>query len=182
MKIGKKLGVTGPHRKAMLRSMTLALLERDRIQTTASRAKELRWSAEHVVTLAKRGDLASRRRIVQLLGATETRRNVPNRARAAIERLYKEIAPRFKDRTGGYTQILRLATRRAGDNAEMCLMQYLPVEESKKGKSGGKDKKEAKPAKKEVKAAAADKNPKEKKAEPSDRPAKKDKAKDQEKA
>lgn len=167
LQIGRKLGVSAPHRKALLRSLTLSLIEHEAIKTTPARAKELRWYADRVVTLVKRGDVASLRQIVQLLGSTETYRPGENRIRLAIERLKKEIVPRFQSRTGGYTQILRLARNRAGDNAEMCVMRYIPSEEKKdKGKKDGakkaassKKKAEAAPAgKKSVKAKTQDKD------------------------
>jgi large subunit ribosomal protein L17 len=179
---GRKLGVSADHRRAMLRSLTLAIIEHDSITTTNARAKELRWYAEHVVTLAKRGDVASRRQIISLLGCTETKHGKVNRVRTAIDRIYTDLVPRFKDRNGGYTQILRLAKRRVGDNADMCVMRYLPVldEKSKKSKTKGDKKKAA-----EQKAAPKDqaveaKKPREKKvAEPKEsKPKKKEKVED----
>lgn len=175
---GNKLGMTAPHRKAMLRSLTLALIERETIRTTPARAKELRWYADRVVTLAKRGDLHSRRQIVTLLGSCETYSQGENRARKVLEKLYSTLAPRFKDRPGGYTQLIRLAVRRAGDNAEMCVFRYLPGTESEKP---AKKEKAAKSAKssgkktKEVKAKAAEDKPAKEKAS-------KSKAKDAKKA
>jgi large subunit ribosomal protein L17 len=136
-----------------LRSLTLALIENEAIKTTPARAKELRWYADRIVTLAKKGDVASRRRIVQLLGSTETHKPGENRVRNAIERVYNDLVPRFKTRPGGYTQIVLMATRRAGDNAELCVMRYIPGEEKK---SGGKaTKKDAAPKKKADKVEAA---------------------------
>lgn len=167
---GRKLGVSPHHRKALLRNLTLALIERETIKTTPARAKEIRWFAERVVTLAKRGDVSGRRHIIKLLGSTQTSHPGENRVRNAINRVYTELVPRFQTRPGGYTQILRLAPRRAGDNAEMCLMRYIPAEENK-AKSAGKDKAGKKEA--GVKAAA-EKAPKVEKKEkaPQDKPAK----------
>lgn len=172
---GRKLGVSPHHRKALLRNLTLALIEKDAIQTTPARAKEIRWFADRVVTLAKRGDVHGRRTIVKLLGSTQTQHSGENRVRNAIDRVYTLLVPRFEGRNGGYTQILRLAPRRAGDNAEMCLMRYLPDEDGKKAapkdkavKAKGKPKEsegkkvEAKAPK--AKAAKADKEPEDKKA------------------
>lgn len=99
-KAGDKLGVLPSHRVALLRNLTLALIEHGKIKTTTRRAKAMRWYAEHVVTLAKRGDLASRRQIVKLLGSTETGKPGHNRIRVAIDKVYSDIAPRFKDRQG----------------------------------------------------------------------------------
>src|SRR4051812_48257157 len=123
---GRKLGGNSDYRKALLRSLTLSLIEHETIRTTPARAKELRWFAERIVTLAKRGDLGGRRRIVQLLGSTRTHDNGLNRAQEALRKVYEIYAPRFKTRPGGYTQIFRLADRRAGDNAKMCVMRYIP--------------------------------------------------------
>ena len=180
-KAGDKLGVLPSHRVALLRNLTLALIEHGKIKTTTRRAKAMRWYAEHVVTLAKRGDLASRRQIVKLLGSTETGQPGHNRIRLAIEKVYSDLAPRFKDRQGGYTQIFRLAQPRVGDCAPMCLIQYLPGPEEAKGKASDKTKKAAKevkkaekapedkPVKKEAKAAKAEDMPVKKAAAKSDK-------------
>ena len=157
---GRKLGVTADHRRALLRSLTLALLERETIKTTTARAKELRWYADHVVTLAKQGDVAGRRQIVRILGSTQNTRQGSNRVRLAIGRLYASIVPRFHDRHGGYTQIYKLAHGRAGDNSDMCIMRYIPTPErekeaAKKPKGEGKDKKTAADKNTEKKAAKA---------------------------
>jgi large subunit ribosomal protein L17 len=155
--IGRKLGVDHSHRKALLRSLSLALIERETIRTTPARAKELRWFADRIITLAKRGDLSSRRQLIKLLGSTETQHTGENRIRNAIERVHTLLAPRFKDRNGGYTQIIRLAKRRAGDNAELCVMRYIPPVDDKKSKESDKGKKSQKTANKktDVEAKAA---------------------------
>lgn len=160
LQIGRKLGVNSDHRKALLRSLTLALIENDSIKTTTARAKELRWYAERIVTLAKRGDVASRRHIVKLLGSTRTIVPGKNRVRMAIDRVYSDLAPRFQTRPGGYTQILKLATRRAGDNADMCMIRYIPVDEPKKETDRGSKKAAAPKAKKTKTKAAASAEPK----------------------
>jgi large subunit ribosomal protein L17 len=150
LKTGRKLGVSVPHRKAMLRSLTMSLIERDAIRTTPARAKELRWYAERVVNLAKKGDVHSRRQIVKLLGSTQTYSQGENRVRKVMDRLYSSLAPRFKDRPGGCTQLIRLATRRAGDNAELCVFRYLPDPDAEKATP------KAKKAKPEKKAKSAE--------------------------
>jgi len=151
---GRKLGVDHSHRRALIRSLSLALLERDQIKTTSARAKELRRFADRLVTLAKDGSLASRRLVYQFLGSTETNTPGENRVKLAVRRLYDSIAPRFKTRNGGYTQILHLGAPRAGDCAPMCLMRYLP-EEEKATKEKGAKKKAAPKKDKEVKAKKA---------------------------
>jgi large subunit ribosomal protein L17 len=176
-KAGRKLGGDSDYRKAMFRSLTLSLIEHETIRTTPGRAKELRWFAERVVTLAKRGNLAGRRRIYQILGNTRTNDNGTNRVDLAVRKLYSSLVPRFQTRPGGYTQIFKLADNRPGDNAPMCLIRYIPPVEEKKAKGGkspvkptkktAEPKREAKadkPAKKEAKADKA----------PSDKPAKKE--------
>ncbi len=140
---GNKLGVDASHRTALLRSLAVALIERDSIKTTPARAKELRFLAERTVTLAKRGDLHSRRRILQLLGSNQTF-GERNRVKIAIGRIYQDLVPRFRDRMGGYTQILRLPNRRVGDNAEQCIIRYLPPPEKQKEIKKKGDKKDLK--------------------------------------
>lgn len=176
-KAGRKLGGDESYRKAMMRSLTLALIEHETIRTTPARAKELRWFAERVVTLAKRGNLAGRRRIYQILGSTRTHANGTNRVDTAVRKLFDSLAPRFQTRPGGYTQIFRLADNRPGDNAPMCVMRYIPAADDKKGKAS---KAPVKPTKKKVvaKETKAAKAPKEAKKEakdkgPQDKPAKK---------
>lgn len=164
---GRKLGRSPEHRRATLRALTLALIENESIKTIPSRAKELRWYAERAVTLAKRGDVASVRQLIVMLGSTQTHIPGENRVRNAIEKVCKDLAPRFKDRQGGYTQIFRLSTRRPGDNAEQCIMRYIPGPEEKKAKAP-RDKEEAKKATKEAKkkvAAPAEDKPVAKKAD-----------------
>ena len=181
LQIGRKLGVSSPHRIALLRSLTLALIEKESIKTTVARAKELRWYADRVVTLAKRGDVSARRHIVKLLGSTETKVPGQNRVRLAIDRIYTDLVPRFQTRPGGYTSIIRLDTRRVGDNAELCVIRYIPGPESKGGKPAPKAKKakteskEEKEPKKKLEASA-------KGAKAEDKSAKASKKKEKEKA
>jgi large subunit ribosomal protein L17 len=184
---GRKHGGDGNYRKAMFRTLTLSLIEHETIRTTPGRAKELRWFAERVVTLAKRNNLAGRRRIYQLLGSTKTNDNGTNRVDLAVRKLYDALVPRFQTRPGGYTQIFRLADNRPGDNAPMCLIRYIPVEGDKKAKGSKTPVKPTKKKASETKEAkakpakAAKEAPKEAKASdkaPSDKPAKKAKAKE----
>ncbi len=176
---GRKMNCDSSHRKAMLRSMTLALIENESIKTIPTRAKELRWWADRVVTLAKRGDVASRRQIVKLLGSTETHTPGQNRVRMAIEKVYSDLCPRFKERNGGYTQILRLAKKRAGDNADQCLMRYIPSEEKKKSEGTKEAKAKTVKAKApKVEASAKAEKVAKKSAEPQDKPAKATKKKE----
>jgi len=130
----RKLGRDSSHRIATMRALALALIENETIKTTVAKAKELRRYAERLLTLAKRGDLHSRRLIVSMLGSTITHHGKTNRVRTAIAKLYSKFVPRFKSRNGGYTQIFRVANRRVGDNAELAIIRYIPPPEEKKKK------------------------------------------------
>ena len=109
----RKLGRTSDHRKAMLRAMVTYLLEHGQIKTTLTRAKEVAPVAEKMITLAKDNTLVSYR---QALGFI-TKEDVANK-------LFKEIGPKYADRNGGYTRIVRIGPRR-GDAAEMAIIQLV---------------------------------------------------------
>ena len=109
----RKLGRTSDHRKAMLRAMVTYLLENGQIKTTVTRAKEIAPVAEKMVTLAKKNDLAAYR---QALGFI-TKEDV-------AKKLFQEIGPKYTDRNGGYTRIVRIGPRR-GDAAEMAIIQLV---------------------------------------------------------
>ena len=113
---GRKLGRTSSHRKALFRNQLTALFTHERIITTVAKAKELRPIAERMVTLARTGTLAARRRVGAMISDKEIAR-----------RLFDEIAPRFADRPGGYTRIMRLG-RRHGDNAELAIIEFIDYE------------------------------------------------------
>ena len=112
----RKLGRPTAHRKAMLRGMVTLLLENGQIETTLTRAKEVRSMAEKMITLGKKNTLASRRAALAYI----TKENV-------VSKLFNEIAPLYADRQGGYTQIFKLGARR-GDAAEMAIVKLLTVE------------------------------------------------------
>lgn len=116
----RKLGRPTAHRNAMLRGMVTFLLENGRIETTLTRAKEVRSMTEKMITLGKKNTLATRRQALQYI----TKREV-------VTKLFDDIAPRFEDRNGGYTQIFKLGPRR-GDAAEMALIKL--VDEGKSDK------------------------------------------------
>ena len=109
----RKLGRTSAHRKAMLRNLVTDLLREGRITTTDTRAKEARRQAEKMITLAKRGDLHPRRQALAYV-YDET----------VVTKLFDEIAPKYADRQGGYTRILKLGPRQ-GDNAEMVFLELV---------------------------------------------------------
>ena len=112
-KKGKKLSRTPSHKKATMRNMATSLFRHERIETTTAKAKELRPYAERLITLARRGDLHARR-----LAATKIQ------DREVLGKLFGDIAPRFAERPGGYTRILKLGHRK-GDAAEMSLIELV---------------------------------------------------------
>ena len=109
----RKLGRTTAQRKAMLRQLTTDLLEKGRIETTVTRAKEVQPIAEKMITLGKGGTLADRRRALALI----TKEDV-------VTKLFKEIAPSYAERNGGYTRITRIGVRR-GDAAEKAVIELV---------------------------------------------------------
>ena len=113
LKHGRKLGRTTAHRKALLRNLATALLEHERIITTEPKAKELRRVADKLVTLGKRGSLHARRQALQTVHST-----------TVVQKLFNDIAPRFAERQGGYTRILRLGYR-SGDAAAMVVIELV---------------------------------------------------------
>lgn len=112
-KKGRKLSRSPAHRKATLRNLAANLFRHGRIRTTTAKAKEVRPFAERLITLARRGDLHARRLAISRLRDTE-----------AVGVLFEEIGPRFAERPGGYTRILKLGTRK-GDAAEMALIELV---------------------------------------------------------
>ena len=109
----RKLGRSSAHRKAMLRNLVTDLFREGRITTTDTRAKEARRQAEKMITLAKRGDLHARRQVLAYV-YDET----------VVAKLFDEIAPKYAERQGGYTRILKLGPRQ-GDNAEMSFLELV---------------------------------------------------------
>ncbi|MHB8707408.1 MAG: 50S ribosomal protein L17 [Desulfuromonadales bacterium] len=113
---GKRLGRNTSHRKAMMRNMVTSLFEHEKISTTDARAKELRPMAEKLITLAKRGDLHARRLITEVV-----------RDRKTVAKLFERIAPRFAERPGGYTRIIKLG-HRLGDKAALSMITLVEEE------------------------------------------------------
>ena len=117
-----KIGRTGAHRKAMLANMVSSLIEHGQIKTTITKAKEARRFADKMITLGKKGDLHRRRLAVSKL-----------RDKDAVKKLFEDIGPRFSERLGGYTRIIKLGPR-AGDGAEMAILELVGTEFKKKEK------------------------------------------------
>lgn len=109
----RKLGRTSDHRKAMLRAMVTYLLENGQIETTVTRAKEVRSVAEKMITIGKNTDLHSKRQVFAYVTKEDVAR-----------KLFDEIAPKYADRNGGYTRIIKTGPRR-GDAAEMAIIQLV---------------------------------------------------------
>jgi len=131
---GRHLGRTGSHRLAMRRNMVASLFEHETISTTLPKAKEVRGFAEKLITLAKKGTLASRRRAIALLNNRAIYKDEDGNNKkvgTVIGKLFSEIGPRYLDRPGGYTRIIKLSKRRLGDNGQLVLLQLVGQEEGK---------------------------------------------------
>ena len=115
----RKLGRTSSHRRAMLRNMVTEFLDKERIITTLPKAKELRSVAEKMITLGKKEGLHARRQALSYIKTKEV-----------VHKLFADIAPRFAERPGGYTRILKLGIRK-GDNAELAILELVGSEGKK---------------------------------------------------
>ena len=115
---GRKLGRDSAHRKALYANLTASLIEHGRIKTTVAKAKEVRPVAEEMITLGRRGDVPARRQALKFL-----------RSQDVVHKLFSDVGPRFVDRNGGYSRIVRIGPRQ-GDAAEMVyleLVDYQPA-------------------------------------------------------
>ena len=123
----RKLGRTSSQRKAVLRDLTTDLIVNGRITTTEARAKEVRKTADQMITLAKRGDLASRRKAAAFVRnvVADVKEDGDNiRIQSALQNLFEELAPKYAERNGGYTRILKTMPRR-GDGAKMVILEFV---------------------------------------------------------
>ena len=120
-KSGRKLNRTSSHRKAMFANMAAALIRHEQIVTTLPKAKELRPFVDKLVTLAKKGDLAARRMAISKV-----------RDQEMVRKLFDTIGPRYEERNGGYTRVLR-AGYRYGDSAPVAVIEFVDRDESAKG-------------------------------------------------
>jgi large subunit ribosomal protein L17 len=112
-KSGRKLGRDASHRKALYANLTGALIEHGRIKTTVAKAKEVRPVAEQMITLGRRGGVPARRQALKFL-----------RSQDVVHKLFSDVGPRFKDREGGYSRIVRIGPR-LGDAAEMAYLELV---------------------------------------------------------
>ena len=111
---GRKLGRTAAHRRALYRNLVIALITHERIRTTTPKAKEARRLADRMITFAKKGDLSARRHVASILND-----------KAAVQKLFDELGPRYSARPGGYTRVLKFNKPRRGDNADMALLELV---------------------------------------------------------
>ena len=109
----RKLGRRADHRKAMLKNLTISLLSAEKIETTVTRAKELRKFAERMITFGKKNTLASRRNAFAFLRNEEV-----------VAKIFNELAPKYAERNGGYTRIIKTSVRK-GDSAEMAIIELV---------------------------------------------------------
>jgi len=127
-KYGGKLGRTSSHRKAMLRNLVTSLLERERVETTEAKGRELKRIADRMITLGKRGDLHARRQALAVI-----------RSREVTAKVFGDLAERFRERPGGYTRMLKTRVR-VGDAAPMSIVELVEQPAPKKAapKQGGR--------------------------------------------
>ncbi|MGE3976872.1 MAG: 50S ribosomal protein L17 [Nitrospira sp.] len=116
-KKGRQLGRQTKHRGALFRNLVTSLLDHERIETTGAKAKEIRGFTDRMITLGKEGTLPARRRALGFL-----------RSKAVVSKLFSDVATRFKDRSGGYTRIVK-TRRRIGDAAEMVAIELVSRQE-----------------------------------------------------
>jgi len=130
----------------MRRNLVASLFEHETISTTIEKAKEVKGFAEKLITLAKKGTLSARRRAIAILGNRDIVNYEDGKAikkGTIIGKLFSELGPRYLDRPGGYTRIIRLSLRRLGDNSQLVLLQLIGQDESSKKQTKAATKKGA---------------------------------------
>jgi large subunit ribosomal protein L17 len=156
---GRQLGRTAEHRLAMRRNLVASLIQHETISTTPEKAKEVKAFAEKLVTLAKKGTLSARRRAIMLLGNRDIIAYEDGEAVSkgtVIGKLFSELGPRYLDRPGGYTRIIRLSLRRLGDNGRLVLLQFVGKDEGTKKQSKAAAKKASRKKTKKEKVEVED--------------------------
>jgi len=153
---GKRLGRTSSHRKAMRRNQAASLFEHGAIRTTEAKAKELRRFVEKLITVARQGTLHARRQVLSELGRDRPMFGPDgNQAeQTVVQKLFDEIAPRYEDRPGGYTRIIRLAERRIGDAGQQVILQLVEETSTSRGEPEAPSRRKRRAVKRH--AAAAD--------------------------
>ena len=131
---GRQLSRDTEHRKALRRNLVQSLFEHGKVRTTLPKAKEVRAFAEKLITLARRNDLTARRRVISLM---QDRRLVDEdqefTGQTVVQKLFSDVAPKFTDRQGGYTRIIKLPSFRIGDGGSHVLLQLCTEESAPKG-------------------------------------------------
>lgn len=112
-KTGRKLGRTSAQRRSLMMNLATSIILHERIRTTEAKAKEMRSIVDKLITLGKKGDVAARRQAISILRSKDT-----------VHKLFADVAPRYAERNGGYTRIVKLGPRQ-GDNAEMVLIEFV---------------------------------------------------------
>jgi len=134
---GRRLSRTSEHRLAMRRNLVASLIQHETVSTTIEKAKEVKPFAEKLITLARKGTLSARRQAIALLGNRDIVDNEDGEAvkkGTVIGKLFSELGPRYLERPGGYTRIIRLSLRRLGDNGQLVLLQLVGADEDSKKK------------------------------------------------
>ena len=153
---GRQLSRTKEHRLAMRRNLVASLIQHETISTTIEKAKEVKPFAEKLITLARKGTLQSRRRAIALLGNRDIVEDVEGQAvrkGTVVGKLFSEIGPRYLDRPGGYTRIVRLSLRRLGDNGQLVLLQLVGEDEKPEKQAKTSDKKRSRKKSKKAEQA-----------------------------
>ena len=151
---GRELSRTSEHRLALRRNLVASLFEHETISTTEIKAKEVKSFAEKLITLAKKGTLAARRQAISMLGNRDIVKEEDGEAKrtgTVIQKLFSELGPRYLDRQGGYTRIIKLAKRRLGDGGELVLLQLVGQTKGLEDTSAASKKKKKSAAKGKVK-------------------------------
>lgn len=129
----RKLGRNPSHRRALLRNLATSLIIHGRIETTLPKAKELKSVADNLITLGKRGTLHARRQAMAFLFAINRQAEGNALKLTAVHNLFDELAPRFTDRDGGYTRVIR-TRKRPGDKAQMAVIEFVEAQTAKQEK------------------------------------------------
>jgi len=131
---GRQLSVDTEHRKAIRRNLVQSLFEHGKVRTTLPKAKEVQGMAEKLITLARTGTLTARRRVISILNDRRlTDADQEFTGQSVVQKLFTDIAPKFVDRAGGYSRIIKLPEHRIGDAASLVLLQLLTEESGPRG-------------------------------------------------
>mgnify|MGYP000306591264 CR=1 FL=1 len=147
LKAGKKLNRSPSHRIALMRNLVTSLLRHEKIQTTDAKAKEVRRWADRMISLGKRGGLHARRQTLQVL-----------QDKAVVRKVFDSLAPRFKNRAGGYTRTVKIGWRR-GDHAPLSVVELVPGESQAGGEQGARGRRRRSAAPKKEPASAKKDSP-----------------------